>query len=397
MYKKFEEVIPLLQSLIRIESPYFQEGTIMDFTSDWLQKNGISNHIHHYHEDKITDFHGKNVVSIIEGSASGPTILFNGHLDTVLLCSGWTKDPYGAEIEGDRIYGLGALDMKSGCAAMMIALKQFLLDYPIFKGKIITTLVSDEEGPYGLGTNALIEDRIIESVDVSIVAEPSAGFTKKASPCICLGARGGYGLSIEFFGKSAHAANPELGINAACEGGRLLAELPVVGNFEDPYLGRGSICVVSFHSDAGACSVPDRATAQLFWHIVPGETKQTIINEIDAAAARAGLQGKYQILFRNAPSEGSEAFLPYRVDKENFYVKLLEQSILEATGKPAAITYFQSIGDFNYLGTRLNGAPCILFGADGANYHSADEYVDIPSLLDVTASLYAFLVQSLTE
>lgn len=395
MNNKFKEVIPLLQDLVKIESPYFKEEDIMEFASNWLSQNDIDNNIHEYHESKITDFHGKNVVSIIDSKKPGPVVLFNGHLDTVLLCNGWTKDPYAAEIEGDRLYGLGALDMKSGCAAMMVALKHFLADHKDFKGKIITSLVSDEEGPYGLGTNAIIEDGLVDQVDISIVTEPSAGFTGGQSPCICLGARGGYGLSIEFYGKSAHAANPELGINAACEGGKLLAELPVVGNNEDKYLGKGSICVVNFHSDAGACSVPDRATAQLFWHIIPGEDKNTIIDEINGAAQRSNLKCDYKIVFRDAPSEGSEAFLPYRVEEDNEYVTLLKDSISQATGKSPTTTYFQSIGDFNYLGTRLGGAPCILFGADGANYHSADEYVEVSSVLDVTASLYEFLVRLL--
>ncbi len=54
--------------------------------------------------------------------------------------------------------------MKSGCAATMIALKAFVENHKDFKGKIIATYVSVEEGPYGMGTNALIEEGYIKDV-----------------------------------------------------------------------------------------------------------------------------------------------------------------------------------------------------------------------------------------
>jgi succinyl-diaminopimelate desuccinylase len=111
-------------------------------------------------------------------------ICLNGHLDTVKLCNGWTEDPYGATIKDGNIYGVGALDMKSGCCAIMLAVKKFAENHKGFKGKLITTLVSDEEGPYGLGTNALIEDGLLKDVDFSIVGEPGATFTGCPFPAV---------------------------------------------------------------------------------------------------------------------------------------------------------------------------------------------------------------------
>ena len=113
----------------------------------------------------------------------------NGHLDTVPECKGWTA-PVSGEKRGDRLYGLGALDMKSGCASLMTALAHFKKDHPVFRGKIKAALVSVEEGPFGLGTNALIEDGLLDDVDFCIVTEPSAGFTSRPFPTLCLGARG---------------------------------------------------------------------------------------------------------------------------------------------------------------------------------------------------------------
>lgn len=148
------EAIKLMKQLISIPSSYFHEEAIMDFTYSWFIKNGMKPFIHEYHESKITNFKGKNVICEITGDSDGPVICINGHMDTVNLCNGWSKDAYEGLVEGDKIYGLGALDMKSGCCASMIAIKKFHELHESFHGKIIASFVSDEEGPYGLGTNA---------------------------------------------------------------------------------------------------------------------------------------------------------------------------------------------------------------------------------------------------
>lgn len=303
----------------------------------------------------------KNVIAVIDGGRPGPVICLNGHLDTVQLCGGWTRDPYG-ELDGDRLYGVGALDMKSGCAALMVTAARFAAAHKTFAGKIKLALVSDEEGPYGLGTNALIEDGYLSDVDFSIITEPSAGFDGKPFPDVCLGARGGYGLEIRFYGKSAHAANPEKGHSALLDAAKVAQALEQVDYVEDPHLGKGTCCVVGINADGGACSVPDFAVLHLFWHIVVGESPDTIVREIEKAVQRAGITGRYEICFREAPSEGSRGFMPYTVPQDEPMTVSLLESIRKVTGKEPTISYFASIGDFNYLGTRL-GAPAIIFGA----------------------------------
>ncbi|WP_312091288.1 M20 family metallopeptidase [Aminipila sp.] len=389
-----EEVVMLLKELVGIKSPYFQEDSIMDFTKNWFEQNGMNAKMHSSHENKITDFKGKNIIVELNGSDEGPVICLNGHLDSVQLCSGWKKDPSGEIIE-DRLYGLGALDMKSGCAATMIALKAFSKNHAQFKGKIISSYVSVEEGPYGMGTNALIEEGYLEGVDFSIITEPSAGFTGKPFPDLCLGARGGYGLEVEFFGASAHAATPEKGVNAAGDAARFICQLDNLHFKEDPNLGKGTACVVAVESDGGACSVPDYARVKLFWHIVVGEDEKTIESQIQEAIKKANIKGSYKINFRDAPSEASKGFQPFTVSKDEKYTKIFMNAIEDVCGKPPSLSYFQSIGDFNYLGSRL-GAPALIFGAAGENFHGKDEYVLIDSVVKTAQVVYSFLEKVLT-
>lgn len=387
------ETTELLRQLVAIPSEYFAEEAIMDFARRWLEEQGVHGEIFSYEERKVTGFRGQDVLAEVEGGGEGPTICLNGHLDTVKRCSGWTKDPLG-EQEGDRFYGVGALDMKSGCAALMVALVHFHRDHPRFNGRIKLSLVSVEEGPYGLGTNALIEAGRLDDVDFSIITEPSAGFTGRPFPDLCLGARGGYGLQVAFYGKSAHAASPEKGCSALVDAAKVVAELEHIEYVEDPHLGKGSCCVVEMHADGGACSVPDYAVIKLFRHIVPGEGPDTIVREIDEAVRRANIRSRYEIRFREAPSEDSRGFLPYTVDREEPMVRAFMAAVEHVTGREPSISYFDSIGDFCYLGTRLK-APAVIFGADGRNYHSKDEYVLLDSVHQTAQVVYRFLEQVL--
>lgn len=390
-----QDTTSLLMQLVKIPSPYFHEDLIMDFVKEWFLQENIPAQILPYHEDKVTDFHGKNVVLELKGAQEGPVIHLNGHLDTVNLCQGWTRDPNG-EISGDRLYGVGVLDMKSGCAATMMALKEFRKTHKTFKGTIKASFVSVEEGPYGMGTNALIESGFLSDVDFSVISEPSSGFNDKPFPDICLGARGGYGLEVEFFGKAAHAATPELGISAAKDAAAVIRELDHINFLEDEHLGKGTCCVIAMEADGGACSVPDYAKIKLFRHTVRGEDENLILREIDEAVSRAGIKGTYQVHFREAPSEGSRGFMPYTVSVDEPLVKTFAASVRGISGKEPSFSYFQSIGDFNYLGTRI-GAPALIFGAAGESFHGKDEYAELESVWQTAKILHDFLVRVLVD
>lgn len=386
----YHDIEKLLESLIAIHSPYFEEEEIMAFTYQWLKDAGLEATYHHYHEKKITGFKGINVVGEIKGH-SGPSILINGHLDTVHICEGWTIDPLKAKVADGKMYGLGVLDMKAGVAAAMVALKTFKENVKSFNGRIVYNFVSDEEGPYGLGTNAIIEDDLLKDIDVALVPEPSAGFTAESFPCLCLGARGGYSYTVDITGKSAHAANPEKGICAIEAASKILLELKALPLKTDEHLGKGDVCILDFSGGGAACSVADKASFKVFRHIVSGETKETLIAEVDQAVVNSGMDVHYDVLFREAPSKGSDGFLPYKVSKNHPYTKAMMTSIKDITGRDGKISYFQSIGDFNYIGSRLN-VPTFVFGPGGANYHSADEYVYLDDVMKTAEVIYDYLI-----
>ena len=393
----------LLRQLVSIKSPYFHEDEVMDFVNNWFAERGIPAEIHTFYEPKETKFHGKNVVGIMDSGKPGPVIYLGGHLDTVQLCNGWTKPPYEGVVEGEYMYGVGTLDMKSGCAAIMLALEKFAKDNfkdKSFKGKIVYHLVSDEEGPYGLGTVYIINDKIhniAEEADFAIIAEPSAGFTKVPHPCLCLGARGGYNYTIKVRGKSAHAATPELGINAMVDASAIVSELEKIPPETDDKLGHSTPCVIRMNGGGAACSVPDYAEVEIFHHTVRGETQETIKKRVDKAIAAANVRSKVEVSIRQSPAEGFDGgFDAYCIDENGEILHTLENTVEKVCGKPANLAYFQSIGDFNHIGGKLQ-IPTVLLGAEGDNFHSSDERVNLKSALEVAHIISEFLSDVLSD
>jgi len=389
-------VVELLSGLVRIPSPYFHEQEVMEFAHEWLGSKGIPVEYHHFHEDRIFDFKGTNIVGRLRGDREGPTICLNGHLDTVKLCEGWTKDPFGCEIEGDLMYGLGTCDMKSGCAAIMLALEAFINLVPHFSGEIVYSFVSDEEGPFGLGTDALILDGIIhDGMDVAVITEPSSSFSNTSFPSLSLGARGGWNYRIEVHGKSSHGGQPECGINAISEAARILLEIEKTELKSHEKLGPGSICCIDFQGGGAALSVPDLAAFSVFRHVTLGEDKSLIIREIEEAIERAGIRGKASYSFRNAPHPDCDGFPAYVVDESDPHVQIMKECVLAVTGNYPTIDYFSSVGDFCYTGGRL-GIPTLVIGPRGGNFHSADEYVDLETVTGTSQVVFEYLKTLLT-
>ena len=384
------EVIELLGDLTRIYSPYFKEERVLSYIQGWLESRGFSPDIHAYSEPLVTKFDGKNLILELEGSEEGPHIYLNAHVDTVYESMGWDTNPLDPVVVGDNMYGLGVLDMKSGVGATLLALDAFVKGNRNFRGKITAHFVSDEEGPFGLGTTFLIKDGLINKPDLAIITEPSAGFTGMQHPVICLGARGGYNYTVKLQGFASHAATPQLGHSAVVDAAKLIQSLENITLIEDKDLGKGSSVVIRVSGGGAACSVPDYAEVEVFRHIVRGESMSTIEEEIIQAIKDGGIDSKYEIEFRSSPAEGFDGgFEAYYYENEPL-IDSFAKSVERVCQAVPQVTFFSSIGDFNHIGGKL-GIPTVIFGAAGENFHSPNEYVNLDSVRDVANVLVNYL------
>ncbi len=391
------KVEKLISDLVKIPSPWFEEVEITKFVNNYLKRIKLEPWLHKVSEQKITKFEGHNVIAEI-GNNDGPTILLNAHMDTVKICSDWKRDPVGAKVEGNKLYGQGALDMKSGLAAAMIAIELLKKIENKLKGKVLFTAVVDEEGPYGLGTDALIRDGITDSCDMAIVTEPAAAFAPEGvnNPCLLIGARGRYLYEIKIKGKSAHGAMPYLGVNALVDASKIILALEKMKLGSHPFLGEGSLCVLKIEGGGETISVPDKSRILADRHVVVGEAEEQVKKDAEEIIEKLNLKSEVEVGFRDAPYPEVKGYGAYITPKDHTLVREFENSFKELTGQKPVLSSFMSIGDFNYLGDKNRAnLPTIIIGADGDNVHSPEEYVDLEDATTITKVLTGGLINLL--
>ena len=160
-----------------------------------------------------------NLVACHDAGRPGECVHFNSHHDVVEVGHGWTRDPFGGELDAGRIYGRGACDMKGGLAASIIAAEAFTALYPDHPGRIEISATADEEsGGFG-GVAYLAGHGAFAHVGHVIIPEPLH------KDRICLGHRGVWWAEIETHGRIAHGSMPFLGDSAIRHMGAVLEEM----------------------------------------------------------------------------------------------------------------------------------------------------------------------------
>ncbi len=391
-----DDMVKLLRELVNIKSPFFEEAEIIDYLRGRMSYyNRLQTQVHRYEEKEITGFQGENLVVRLPGKGGGPKMLLNAHVDTVPLCEGWTVDPYAGIEKDGRLYGLGALDMKAGVVISVFLLEALVEAGIELSGDITFTAVSDEEGPFGLGTHYTILDGIVNDCDYAVIPEPSGPFAPgdEGFPCVALGSRGTAVYYVKVKGKSAHGANPEKGINAVEDAARIITALTEKLDLgTHPQLGDGTMCITNLHGGEKYLLVPEEASFTIYRHTVEGDADQAL-NEVKEIVDELNLQSDVDIKLRDLPHP--EAFFkPWTISEDNPLVRSLQESTEGIVGKKLQTTYFRSESDANHIAPRLK-IPTVLFGPDGANYHAADEYVEIDTMVDATRVLLYTLIDLL--
>ena len=223
------ELRELLQDLVRTPSPS-PPGDISACTrllARILEREGIAFRIDESKpgiQNLIAELPGG-----LNGSENGPTLLFNGHLDTVPPGEAWVADPYDSTCRDGYVAGRGSVDMKGGIAAGLLTLVSLKRSGSAFKGKILYTAVGDEEFHSEFGTKYLIANGL--RADFAICCEPT-------DLQLELGNRGLLMIDVHVKGKASHAGRPHLGVNAVHRAARSLPLWRSSGstNFKIPLL-----------------------------------------------------------------------------------------------------------------------------------------------------------------
>jgi acetylornithine deacetylase/succinyl-diaminopimelate desuccinylase-like protein len=197
----------------------------------------------------------------------------------VPVCQGWETDPFTPVTHRERMYGLGACDMKAGIACILTTLRAFVHSGYPFHGEISFSGVVDEEG-YSQGARAMLATDFA-GCDAIVLAEPYAGDEHKPIP---LGITGKVLYEVIVKGQAAHGFRPHQGINAIEEAARIVAALDRLSRREDVDFGRGNYCTLKIEGGYQVYSVvvPDRCRIEINRLLVPGETAAQAVEDMEA-------------------------------------------------------------------------------------------------------------------
>ncbi|RLC61066.1 MAG: YgeY family selenium metabolism-linked hydrolase, partial [Chloroflexi bacterium] len=283
------DLTTFLHDLVRIPSPSTQERAMAERVIAEMNRLGF--------RDVRADRLG-NVVGWI-GPGHGPLLMLNGHMDTVQVSDpeSWRHAPFGAEIEDDVLYGLGACDMKGGLAAMIYGAGLLSEAAEAMSGDVVVACVVQEEPCEGLGSRVLIEEEEIRP-DWVVLGEPT-------NLDVCRGHRGRLEMQLVTHGRSAHAATPHLGENAIYAAARLVFGLELLAEqlLNDEFLGPGSLAVTNITSCAGSRNaVPDRCELIIDRRLTLGENETKALAEVQRVIAREGVPAQLNVTEYHATS-----------------------------------------------------------------------------------------------
>ncbi len=309
---------------------------------------------------------GRPVLAATVGPAGVPTIVFHGHLDVVPA----SPELFTPRIDGDRLYGRGAYDMKGGLAAMMCALHDVAAQDGV---RVHFLCVSDEESEETdeqRGSTHLVRQGYIG--DFAITGEPT-------DLHIGVQAKGVLVLRIEVEGTSAHGSTPWIGDNAvvkAIDVFRQIESLPFARESSDLF-DRPSINLGRIAGGDAINRVPDSCVVDVDIRYLPGQDADAIladINDLDGATAT-------RTFHRH----------PVMVDREDPYVRALGAGIARVIGRSDEQISVGRHGASDATAFLDVGIPAVECGPTGDGHHGPDEWVSIRSLSQYRRALVEFV------
>jgi succinyl-diaminopimelate desuccinylase len=325
-----------------------------------------------------------NVVAELAGSyeSDGRLLLFEGHTDVVTPgdLAAWTRDPFGAAIEGRRLYGRGAADMKGGVAAMLFAARAIQLAGAPFAGRIRLLVPVDEEGLM-LGIKALVAGGHADGAAGAIICEPEQRE-------VCVAHKGSLRLRLVSYGRIAHGAMPEEGVNALAGMVRLLGQVlqlerEVQAEFgAHPLLGKPyitpTIARAPLSGDASQINcLPDLCDAFLDIRSLPSMSHERII---------ASIRGLMEAIRQEHPASRFELEViddrpPTEIAADHPLVQSVVAAHRQIYGSAPAFGGVPGSTDGTIL-VRDRGIPVVVYGpGDKRIPHQPDEFVDLDEVV----------------
>jgi acetylornithine deacetylase/succinyl-diaminopimelate desuccinylase-like protein len=322
----------------------------------------------------------------------GPTIALNAHGDVVPPGTGWTRDPYGAEIVDGWMVGRGAAVSKSDIATYAFAMLALEKGGAALNGTVELHVTYDEEAGGDIGPRWILEQGLSKP-DLAI----GAGF----SYAVVTAHNGCLHLEVEALGRSAHAARPFTGVDALEAANGILTALygwraGLAARVSDvPGIGSPQMTVGLISGGINTNVVPDRIVFRLDRRMVPEENPAEVEAELRAAiAGAAALHPQTQVTVNRILL--AEPLTP--TEAAGRLTEVLRRHAGRVMGEPIPAAGVPLYTDARHYAKA--GVPIVLYGAgprtiEDANAHRADERLPLADLYKATEVIALTLAELL--
>lgn len=394
-----EEIVAFLQKLVSFPSVTGEESAIQQFIASTLSGMGLMVDMWEPDHEELKrhpayvaverGYGGRpNLVGTYKGSGAGRSLLFNGHVDVIPAgpLDAWSVPPWEGMVRDGRLYGRGASDMKSGLAAMTMALDAVIKAGIKIKGDLFLEYTVDEELS-GNGTLACILRGY--RADAGICCETSSLHVQPG--CI-----GRIWFEIQIRGKPAGIQRRFEGVSAIEKGYEIVKavsnlETIRVQELRHPLypdnLSSLPCTVTMFDSGTFPSAFPDTCTLKGSIATLPGEetaaVKEAFVEHIRLFSRTDPWLKDHLPEVRFVGYCGDSAEIPV----DHPIVTTLSEKFRAVSGRTPPITGRQGAADIRYL-IKYGQTPTVIFGPGPTEQmHATDEWVKVDDLIIATKAL----------
>ena len=336
------------------------------FVGGLLQTAGFAVDYYEFDDRRTSLIAGKNV------NTDRAPICFTGHLDTVPLGLGkWVADPFSGEQAGDKIFGRGSSDMKSGVAAMITAALRLAGLHGGQAGILLVLTAGEENGCQGAGYLAGL-GTVLGRAGALVVGEPTGNYP-------VIGHKGAFWLEAVTSGITAHGAMPEQGDNAIYKAARAITRLEKF-DFKvrpHPILGGPTLNVGTVSGGINFNSVPDRSTFSIDIRTIPGQDLDGIQKDLQACLGE-------EVVLENLTAAPAVS-----TDPDNDWIQEVFGIMASYIGEqpvPRGAAYFT---DASALSAAFGRPPTVILGpGEPEMAHKADEYCYVSKIEAATEAYF---------
>jgi len=362
-----EAVIDLLCELIRRRSITPDDAGCQSLISERLERLGFVCETMSFND--VTNLWARR------GSDS-PVFCFAGHTDVVPPGDEqeWNTDPFEPTFKDGVLYGRGSADMKSGLAAMIVALEEFLGEHPDHPGNIALLITSDEEGRARDGTLKVIQalaERDVR-IDWCVLGEPSS--QDRLGDIVRIGRRGSLSGILKVHGVQGHVAYPQLADNPIRRFAPVLAELhDIVWDDGNEFFPPTSFQVVDVRAGIGAPNVtPGELTARFNFRYSTEWTHESLQEKVHAVFDTHDIE--YELKWHLS----GEPFLT----QPGKLINAVHEAVTECTGIAPELSTGGGTSDGRFISPA--GSDVVELGPVNASIHKVDEHVKVEDVVTLT-------------